>query len=103
MIRASGGSKVKKRKQSVLAVLLFFAFLGFQATGAMSAEVPRISKEDLKTKLDDPGMIILDVRTNSDWKASEFKIKGAIRVSSENVDSWASKYAKDETLVLYCA
>ena len=50
-----------------------------------------------------PDVIILDVRTGSDWKASEFKIKGADRASSDNVDSWAAKYAKDKTLVLYCA
>lgn len=94
---------MEKRKQSILAALLFLASLGVQATAAMSAEVPRMSKEDLNAKLDDPDVVILDVRTGSDWKASEFKIKGAIRVSSENVDSWASKYAKDKTLVLYCA
>ena len=94
---------MEKRKQSILAALLFLASLGFQATAAMSAEVPRMSKEDLNAKLDDPDVVILDVRTGSDWKASEFKIKGAIRVSAKNVDSWASKYAKDKTLVLYCA
>jgi rhodanese-related sulfurtransferase len=48
-------------------------------------------------------VIILDVRTGIDWRASEFKIKGAVRASSDNVDSWAAKYAKDKTLVLYCA
>jgi predicted sulfurtransferase len=70
---------------------------------AMAVDVPRMSKESLKAKLDDPDVIILDVRTGSDWKASEFKIKGAVRESSDNVDSWAAKYAKDKTLVLYCA
>ena len=54
-------------------------------------------------RLADPDVIIFDVRTGSDWKASEFKIKGAVRVSSDSVDSWAAKYAKDKTLVLYCA
>ena len=62
-----------------------------------------MSKEALKERLADPDVIILDVRTGSDWKASEFKIKGAVRASSDNVDSWAAKYAKDKTLVLYCA
>ena len=70
---------------------------------ALAADVPRMSKEALKERLADPDVIILDVRTGSDWKASEFKIKGAVRESSNNVDSWATKYAKDKTLVLYCA
>jgi len=94
---------MEKRKQSILAALLFLASLGVQATAAMSTEVPRMSKEDLNAKLDDPDVVILDVRTGGNWKASEFKIKGAIRVSPKNVDSWASKYAKDKTLFLYRA
>lgn len=70
---------------------------------ALAVDVPRMSKEALKDQLGDPDVIILDVRSGSDWKASEFKIKGAVRENSRNVDSWASKYAKDKTLVLYCA
>ena len=81
----------------VLAVILMGAWT------AVAADVPRMSKEALKEQLGDPDVIILDVRTGSDWKASEFKIKGAVRASSDNVDSWAAKYAKDKTIVLYCA
>lgn len=69
---------------------------------ALAADVPRMSKETLKERLADPDVIILDVRTGNDWKASEFKIKGAVREGSGNVDSWAAKYAKDKILVLYC-
>lgn len=70
---------------------------------ALAFDVPRISKEALKEKLGDPNVIILDVRTGSDWKASEFKIKGALRVSSSHVDSLSAKYSKDKILILYCA
>ena len=70
---------------------------------AIAAEVPRMTKEELKTKLNDPGLVIVDVRVGKDWKGSEFKIKGAVRENPGDFSSWAGKYPKDKTLVLYCA
>jgi len=70
---------------------------------ALAGSVPRMSKEDLEAKLDDPDVIILDVRVGKDWKESGFKIKGAIRENPKKFKSWANKYPKDKTLVLYCA
>jgi rhodanese-related sulfurtransferase len=70
---------------------------------AMAAEVPKMTKEELKTKLGDPHVVIVDVRAGKDWKGSEFKIKGAVRGNPSEFSSWAGKYPKDKTLVLYCA
>ena len=70
---------------------------------AMAAEVPRMTKEELKTNLNDPGVVIVDVRVGKDWKGSEFKIKGAVRENPADLSSWVGKYPKDKTLVLYCA
>ena len=72
---------------------------------AIAAEVPRMTKEELKAKIGNPdhNLIIVDVRTGNDWKGSEFKIKGAVREKAAKVSSWAEKYSKDKTLVLYCA
>lgn len=92
---------MRKKMVSITVVALSLILMG--AWTAVAVDVPRMSKEALKDQLGDPDVIILDVRTGSDWKASEFKIKGAVRASSDNVDSWATKYAKDKTLVLYCA
>jgi predicted sulfurtransferase len=92
---------MRKKMLRITVVALAVILLG--AWTAAAVDVPRMSKEALKAELTDPDVIILDVRTGSDWKASEFKIKGAVRASSDNVDSWAAKYAKDKTLVLYCA
>ena len=66
-------------------------------------EVPRITKQELKPMLDDPAVVILDVRAGRDWKGSEKKIKGAIRENPKRFESWARKYSKEKTLVLYCA
>ena len=72
---------------------------------AIAADVPRMTKEELKAKIgnSDQNIVILDVRTGKDWKGSEFKIKGAVRENAAKVSSWAEKYSKDKTLVFYCA
>ncbi len=62
-----------------------------------------MNKEDLKGRLGDPDLVIIDVRTASDWKASDSKIKGATREKSKNVAEWAPKLDKSKTIVLYCA
>lgn len=78
------------------------AFLGCK-TLSLSAEVPRMTKEELKAILGSPDLIILDVRTGQGWKDSDSKVKGAVREDPENVGSWADNYGKDKTLILYCS
>ncbi len=82
-------------------VLCFFA-LGYFG-GAFANTVPTMTKEELNTKLDSLDIVIIDVRVGKDWKASEFKIKNAVREDPNNVDAWLNKYAKGKTFILYCA
>ena len=72
---------------------------------AIAAEVPRMTKEGLKAKIGNSNhnIVIVDVRAGKDWKGSEFKVKGAVRENPAKFSSWAEKYPKDKTLVLYCA
>ncbi len=70
--------------------------------GAVQAQ-PRMTREDLLPLLGTPGIYVIDVRAASDWDSSDLKIKGAIREDPANIDSWAAKYPKDTTIVLYCA
>jgi hypothetical protein len=67
------------------------------------AGVPLITAAELKAKLGSPDITILDVRRAAHWNASDRKIVGAVREDPEAVESWAGKYAKEKTLVLYCA
>lgn len=63
---------------------------------------PRMTKEELKSALGNPAVIVVDVRLESEWKITRWKIKGAVREDPEkDIDSWAGKYAKDKTLVFY--
>ena len=84
-----------------LAVVLSLGIVLTAVLPAMSQEVPKISKEDLKEMLGKPDSVIVDVRTGSDWNASTFKIKGAVREEPDKVDSWIEKYPRDKTLVFY--
>jgi rhodanese-related sulfurtransferase len=68
---------------------------------ATSKDVQRITKEQLRSMLDDPDVIILDVRPEQQWKASELKISGAVYENPNKVESWDEKYPKDKTLILY--
>ena len=90
------------------AILTLLTIVGLTAVGvfaglAAAAEAPRMTVEELKSKLGSPDVAILDVRSEADWKDSEQKIQGAVRESPREIKSWAGKYAKEKTLVLYCA
>jgi rhodanese-related sulfurtransferase len=70
----------------------------------VSAQVDRMSKEELKAMLGKPDVIIIDVRQPVDLAKSTMMIKGAVREDpKQEVKSWVDKYPKDKTIVLYCA
>ena len=76
--------------------------------GALSqagAEQPvtTMTKEALQQILSESDTYVLDVRSGRDWSSSEFKIQGAHRADPGDFDSWAARFPKVGTLVLYCA
>lgn len=85
----------------------WFAAIGVGAIVLASfiagADDIRVTKEELQKKLKDNSVVIVDVRTGQDWSASEFKIDRSVRVRLDEVNTLASKYSKDRTLVFYCA
>ncbi len=90
------------RMRWMIAGLIFLA-MGINWASA-GEEVPRITKEGLKEMLGKPDVMIIDVRSNLDWQESDRKILGASREEPDKaVESWAEKYPKDKTIVLYCA
>lgn len=66
----------------------------------MNTETPRMSKEELRERLNE--VIVLDVRSETDWDKSNSKIRGAIRETPGEESRWSEKYARDRTYVLYC-
>ncbi len=93
------------RRLIVVLVVLIIGLVPAVLSAAAIAEagVPVITPEELKAKLGSPDITILDVRRAAHWNASDRKIVGAVREDPESVESWAGKYAKEKTLVLYCA
>jgi rhodanese-related sulfurtransferase len=66
-------------------------------------DVPRMSVDELKSRLSDPSLIIIDIRAPGDWIASSTKIKGAFRETLDKIEEWAPRYDKDKNIVLLCA
>jgi hypothetical protein len=91
------------KKRFFIEALLIFLMVGGCTLFAKSAEAPRMTKDELKAMLGNPDLVIIDVRTQRDWTESDSKIKGAVREDPEAVESWANKYPKGNTIVLYCA
>jgi hypothetical protein len=91
-----------KRKPFVPTVFLLFVALAWVAS-VMAADIPRITKEELKAMIGNPNVIIIDVRTNAGWNESKLKIKGAVREDPTQVKSWIEKYPLDKTFVFYCS
>ena len=87
---------------SILMILILFNSLLIFACVA-SVDAQRMSKEELRSRLGDRDIVIIDVRQAYDWEMSDSKIRGAVREGPQDVTSWAKKYSKEKTIVLYCA
>ena len=72
-------------------------FFSAQAFG----QVIKITINQVLKSLDDPQLLLLDVRTSGSWQASDNKIKGAVRKNPATFDSWANDLPKNNYLVLY--
>ncbi len=93
---------------SLMAVIaLGLAGLSARALAAkdegLSGDAPRITMEELKSKLGDPNLVILDNLVGDQWETVNEKLPGAVHEDPDNVDAWADKYPKDKIIVTYCA
>jgi len=92
-----------KKSAAFIKRILWIITAGFIVSTAAAADVKKITVDELKGMLDNPDIVIVDVRTSTDWAASDSKIRGAVREAPESVADWSSKYDQDSTLVFYCA
>ena len=98
---------MKKIAATTLAAVVTVLIFGITAHAAKLStkksfpDIPRITKEELMEKLADPEVVILDVRPEQQWKSTKLKIVGAIHEDPMDIESWAGKYPKDKTIVLY--
>lgn len=92
----------KGRFWLISALGLSFALMGCLQNVALDTKGPRMTKEELRSILGQPDVVVVDVRVAEEWKKSEWKIKGAVREDPEkDIKTWGDKYSKDKTLVFY--
>ncbi len=96
------GGHMKKWVISLTTVSIIVILLSC-TTVRSTTDVSRISKDELKAKLGSPGIVLIDVRTESDWRVSDEKIVGALRRDPDAVDTWSASLPKNKEIILYCA
>ena len=92
----------KKRSLLFLVVMATILFSTMSFT-VFAASVARISTDELKSRLGEKELLVIDVRSQGDWAGSGVKIATAERVEPGNFDQWADAHSKEDTVVLYCA
>jgi rhodanese-related sulfurtransferase len=82
------------------AVLTLFLVM---ACASLTSDTLRMNREDVKALMGKPGVVIIDVRMGGSYSSSPWKIKDAVREDPIDVKSWAHKYSKNDTILLYCS
>lgn len=95
---------MKRTALVFVGLLMMLALMRVAPVSAAAADdnAPLITKEELKAKLDEPAITVIDVRYSPNWKTSGQKIAKAVREDPTEIGSWVGKYQKDRTLVFYC-
>lgn len=90
--------------QRLFNFLFLIGFLIFSSSLMAAGDgVPRITKEELKAKLDKgEKIIILDVRTAGSYNGSVMRIKGDMRKEPNMAESWYKDLPMDREIVTYC-
>ena len=95
---------MKYKLVALLLMAVAFLWAGAALITANGAdETLKMTKEELKGRLGDPEVVVVDVRTGGSWTDSTTKIKGAVREDPKGVQNWVEKYPQDKTLVFYCS
>ena len=92
-----------KRISFTAIMLTAVLFVGGIASRSAAADDLRMSKDELRSMLGSGDLVVIDVRTEKEWKKSDKKIIGSTWEDAEEVNAWADKYPKNKTIVLYCS
>lgn len=92
--------KIHRFTPSIL-LLLLFAFILIQVSKSHALEVPRITAEELKGKLDRGiDVIIVDSRGKDSFEQEH--IKGAFSIPLGEMEERHNELPKDKEIVFYC-
>ena len=91
------------KRRLIVLISVILVGMGAFGTSSVAKDVTMITKDELKAMLGNLELVIIDVRYDKHWMASDKKIKGAVREDYNDVKSWADKYHKNRLIVVYCA
>lgn len=77
--------------------------LFFSGSMAIADGVPEMTVDDLKSRLDQGDVAVLDVRSDRDWNTADTSIPGSARVNPDEIGQWAKNLPEGKAIVLYCA
>ena len=64
-------------------------------------EIPRITAKETFLLMEDPDVAIIDARPTEQWRYSDQKLPHAVHEDPFDAESWAHKYRKDQTIIIY--
>jgi len=91
------------KKELFTVLMAIFLTTGLLTTFALSEDIPMMTKDELKTMLENPDLVIVDVRLIGDYMSGDLKIKGAVRAMGGTIGVFMQTYPKGRTFVFYCA
>ena len=85
-----------------LAVMVFFVMASAAFCSGVD-DVARITPVELSARIAKGEMVVVvDVRSSGSYERSAVKIRGAVRVSLNDLGKMSSGFAPDSALVFYC-
>jgi len=91
------------RTLTIYTVLFLLAALGCAQVSLQPGGIQRISAERLRDMLGRSDVIVVDVRSPSDWNGSRSKISGAVWENPYHLSAEINRFPRQKTLVFYCA
>jgi hypothetical protein len=83
--------------------IVFLNHLTVPAVFSAADDVPRITVQELKAKMDKgDDLVVVDVRTGFDYERSKIKIKGAVRISIVKMEERYRDLPMDKEIITYC-
>jgi hypothetical protein len=102
--RTKSKSKTKKTASATTTAMASQSSQPAQASEHKTeGEVPRITVDELKEKLAKKAPVfIIDSRSQGSYDNSEIKIKGAVRIPADEIESRLKDIPHDREIVVYC-
>lgn len=85
-------------------VAISWGILAIPDVSLAADSIPRITIQELKSKIDNQeNIFIIDVRTGTDYASSKVKIKGAVRIPVDQLAERSKEIPVDSEIIAYCS